>query len=282
MKNVIPYYEDAFEFHKNVTSRKKVTIEDPEYKTRVLALDTDIEQLYVSFEDRFQANRLELLNAHGYTDPNKKDLLSLYSFKSKLLQQLKLKLTTTSTNRIVNTCQNCTINEINSFDHFLPKAEFAEFAVNPKNLFPSCTACNGYKMSAWREKGKRVFLNLYLDALPIQQYLFVNITLSKKGIETEFYTANTAGIDGDLFTLIDTHYKRLHLFERFSDNNDSVITPLRNNIEPYIGELSIDKIKQSVIATSKKNMIAFGSNYWKSVLEIALVNNADFMRSFNP
>lgn len=281
MKNVKCYSENAFDFHKEIIKRKRNSAADPDYKTRLAALDDDIELLYKVFDEKFKTNELQALTAHGYKGENHSDLLSLYAYKNKLIQKLKIKLTTTETNRIINTCQNCTINEINSFDHFIPKSEFSEFVVNPKNLFPSCTTCNSFKLTAWRKNGKRIFLNLYIDTLPQVQYLFVNIKVKSEKIETTFYVENRSGIDSDLFTLIDTHYNKLELCPRFSGNNDSVITPLKNTIESFVGKLQTSQIKKSVLETSKKNMLAFGNNYWKSVLEIALVNDKDFMQMFN-
>lgn len=280
MRNLKPYKDDSFEFWEDVVKRKQNPKHDPTFKSRVTALNNKIKKQYLNFDTHFGKNNLEELSSLGYSGSTKDDLLNIYSYKSKLIQELKKKVTVTAKNRIINTCQNCTINEINSFDHFVPQSEFSEFVVNPRNLFPSCTQCNGYKSLIWRDNGKRTFLNLYLDNLPKAQYLFVDITLKGKSIDVEFHLENPNKIDKELFNLIKSHYTRLHLCERFNESIDQIITPLINSMKPYISKLPIDEIKDSVIQTSEKNKIAFGHNYWKSILEIELVNFNSFTNKF--
>jgi len=281
MRNVKFYTDSCFEYHKAIIASKNKTKDDPDYKNRVSLLNNDIENQYISFDDYFTKNELAMLSNLSYSGQNKTDLLSLYSYKSSVIQKLKTQITTSDTGRIINTCQNCTIGEINSFDHLVPKDEFPEFSVNPKNLFPSCTKCNSFKSSNWRDSGKNIFLNLYLDKLPEEQYLFVDITKSKGTFGTKFYLRNDGFIDEDLFTLIKFHYEKLFLFQRFSENNDLVITPLKNSIESYFTKLPLEEIKKVCIEISQKNQKAFGHNYWKSILEIALINDAEFMEQFH-
>ena len=153
---------NAITFFDDVVNLKKNTKSDPTYKVRVNLLRNDIQNKFNEYDTLFVKNNLVTINPFGYTNQDKVDLLKLYSYQSKIIQKLKNSITTTEHNRIINTCQNCTISEVNSFDHIIPKNEFPEFSVNPKNLFPSCTICNGYKSEVWRHNGTNLFLNLYL------------------------------------------------------------------------------------------------------------------------
>jgi hypothetical protein len=105
----------------------------------------------------------------------------------------------------------------------LPRSLFGEFIVNPKNLFPSCGECNGHKLA---NPSSSEFLNLYLDQLPSKQYLFVDIEIDGRDMETTFYCDNRNKICDALFNTISNHYDKMHLFQRFTDNNDLVISPL--------------------------------------------------------
>ncbi|KQS93144.1 hypothetical protein [Chryseobacterium sp. Leaf394] len=279
MKNLNHSKKDCLDFHKAVVSSKNVTKLDPTLKNRLLSLENDIELLYNNFKIKFDTNCLEKTVSNSFPENNKNDLLSLYNYKSKLIQELKLEITTTETNRIINTCQNCTLSEINSFDHILPKEEFSEFVVNPLNLFPSCTICNSYKGKIWNQNGNKIYLNLYLDNLPHLQYLFVDIEYEKNTFGLKFYLENKFGIEDRLFSLIESHYERLHLLKRFSDNGDKVISPLRNQIKPYLKLLDLNEIKSMSIETSNLNRTVFGFNYWESILELSLINNSDFINS---
>lgn len=279
MRNINHSQKDSLDFHKAVVKSKNVTKLDPTLKTRLLGLDSNIKSLYDNYKNKFDSNSLEKIVSHSFPESNKNDLLSLYSYKSKLIQDLKTEITTTETNRIINTCQTCTLSEINSFDHILPKEEFSEFVVNPLNLFPSCTICNSFKGKIWSQNGKKIYLNLYLDRLPQLQYLFVDIEYENNTFGLKFYLENKFGIDEELFSLIESHYKRLHLLQRFSDNGDKVISPLRNQITPYLKLLDINEIKSMSVETSNLNRGVFGFNYWESILELNLINNTDFINS---
>lgn len=279
MRNINHTQKDCLDFHKAVVKSKNVTKLDPTLKTRLLGLDGDIKLLYSNYKNKFDSNTLEKIVSNSFPESNKNDLLSLYSYKSKLIQDLRTEITTTETNRIINTCQNCTLSEINSFDHILPKEEFSEFVVNPLNLFPSCTICNSFKGKIWSQNGKKIYLNLYLDKLPQLQYLFVDIEYEKNTFGLKFYLENKFGIEEELFSLIESHYKRLHLLQRFSDNGDKVISPLRNQIKPYLKLLDIKEVISMSVETSNLNRQVFGFNYWESILQLSLINNTDFINS---
>ena len=282
MKNLNFYREESFVFHERMIASKKATQKDPEIRNRLTALNGRIETLYQSYKNNFDNNNLEFLTPHGYVDQNKNDLLSLYSFKSVIIQNFRSNITTTATNRVINTCQNCTIGEVSSFDHVLPKEEFAEFAVNPLNLFPSCSVCNSAKGRFWLRNGQRIFLNLYLDILPDLQYLFVDGSFVANTFITDFSVQNPNSIRPALFSIIESHYSDLHLPRRFSENNNSVITNLQNQLKPYIGRLALNELIEITKEKIRLNRIYFGFNYWQSILELELLDNDDFIASLNP
>lgn len=280
MRNLQHYTDDAFEFHKKVLKSKHKTEKDPTYKKRVENMGDTIGSLFSVYDENFGQNTLENIDIYGHTEVEKDDLLKLYSYKNSVIKSLKVKITTTDANRIINTCPNCTISEINSFDHYLPKGKFPEFIVNPKNLFPSCSICNGYKNEVWIDTGKRLFLNLYLDLLPDEQYLFPRLTIDEDVVTATFHLQNNGNISNNLFEIIETHYSRLHLLERFSANIHEVITSLENTITSFMDKLPLNEIKNSILEKSTLDKMAFGYNYWKSILEIELVNNAEYMNRF--
>lgn len=281
MRNLESYQGNDFEFHKEIIDSKNNTASDPTFKTRLSSYNAQIELKFNEYRDAFSINRLNQLSAHPFSADNKADLLKLYSYKSRLIQKLKIEVTTTSTNRIISTCQNCTISEVNSLDHIIPKEEFSEFVANPKNLFPSCTKCNSYKNAIWKDAHNNpVFLNLYLDILPPEQYLFADVKIEDDVVTAKFRLDNSNNIDIGLYNLIFSHYTRLHLLKRFDENVDSVITPIESLINSFKNKLPIQEICESIFETAQQNKNHFGQNYWKSALEIALILNEDFLKRF--
>ncbi len=281
MKNIKAYKKDIFEFHKKVVSTIRFSKKDPKYKVKINKLNDSVEKQYDIFTDHFKKNKLEDLNNQTYSKVEKETLLKLYHPKRKVIQELKIYLTTDEKNRIINTCQNCTIGEVGSLDHFIPKTEFPEYVVNPKNLFPCCNKCNNFKSTAWRKDNKRIFLNLYLDELPKEQYLFVDINVNHDDIDLTYILKNTHNIDLELFDLIENHYEKLHLFKRFKENSDAIISEIIYNINSHLKfKFSISQIKEVIKEDCDKKKKVFGHNYWKLILELSLINNDDFMNRF--
>jgi hypothetical protein len=281
MKNLKYYDQDCFRFHEEVVESKYSTKDDPHYKDRIKKLSPIIKKAFSEYEKAFRINSIETLISVGYTGKERNDLQNLYSFKSQKLQELLKNVTTTISNRKRSTCTNCTVSEINSFDHSLPQTEFAEFVVNPLNLIPSCTNCNSRKGKFYVKNGEKLFLNLYTDKIPDIQFLKAEVDVEGLlEIEIKFHLYKPKGMDDKIFALIKSHYTKLKLFKRFLDNADDVVSEFENDIVPYLKMLSKKEIEECVNETLERNRILYGRNYWKCVLKEALLKDKKFMDRF--
>lgn len=272
MKNSNPFCGDSFEFYKKVCESKKTI----ELKVRLSSMDAIIKKSFMDYDRNFDANTLENLVPFGHVNQQKEDLRSLYQYKSSIMTDLRKTLTTTTTGRVVK-CQYCTLNDVSTLDHHIPQGDFAEFIVHPYNLLCCCGDCNSRRNNVWRQGGKRTTLNLYLDLLPSIQYLFVSIEIRNSVIQTTFRLENRNEIDLDFFNLIQSHYLRLNLFERFSLASDNIITSFKYTLESFNGGINILELKQMALDLVAKERLAWGFNYWQAILRLELINNTDFM-----
>lgn len=273
MKNISPYSSSTFIFYKNVVSNKKIN----DLKDRLFLIQDVIEKQYSYYDLGFENDTLESLSTFDYTDNEKEDLKALYSYSSAAFQSLKISLTTNEKNRINNTCPYCTIGEIGSFDHYLPQSEFAEYAVNPKNLLPCCSICNGHKGVMWRHGGERILLNLYIDALPEQQFLFAKTIVEAQSIRFEYYLDNPNNeVDASLFKKISNQYGRLNLLQRFKENSEEVVTDLITNICSFENK-SEEYIVRFILRNCEITKKTYGNSNYKIVLKEALIKNPDFL-----
>jgi hypothetical protein len=277
MRKLKAYDQNCFDFHKEVLASKNNTKKDPTYKGRVESLNEDITHQFDLYDSLFAINDLPLLTNKAFTVQCVEDLKKLYSYDLKAIQKLKIKVTTTEAGRVLNTCQNCAINQVNSFDHFVPQIDFPEFSVNPKNLFPSCTECNSKKSRIWKEDGKRKFLNLYLDELPTVQYLFVDIEFENGLPIAKFKVENINGINNETFELLKNHYDKLDLCNRYSSAIDETVTNTIISINEGLNSMSKDELRIVNLERQEKSKLAFGHNYWKAILQIELVNSDQFV-----
>lgn len=278
MKTLEPFKDDCFEVHKSAVNKKH----KGELKDRLLALNPLVEKEYKVFMDNFNKNSLGSQAASQDLAKSKDDLLTLYKYQSKVIREVRESIKKLQVKTIISTCQNCTVDSANSLDHILPKAGFPEFIVNPKNLFPCCTTCNSYKLDAIEDDAGQKFLNLYLDELPKVQYLFVEIFLDENDdLDFRFSLKNDRGsISKDFFSVIENHYIKLHLLERFKLKSIEYVSELESKISAFRRRLSVDDIVQDLTTAVMDEKEAYGDNHWKCILEMALINNDLFMNRF--
>jgi len=168
-------------------------------------------------------------------------------------------------------------------DHVLGQSEFPQYAVHPLNLFPSCSECNGYKSESFLRNGVRRFLNLYSDALPNTQYLFVTIALNAAGdLDYDFIVENKNGVEASLFALIKNHFLELKLLSRMKNASIKPYSEFRSTVRTRLKDLTWDKISEQVWAETGENMQNLGSNHFQYVLQRAMITSPLFRASFVP
>ena len=268
MKNIKCYQGDALSFHKNLVSD---SLNKGVVKDNLLKNELAITQSYAAYKNKFDNNNLFSISAHGFDGEDKTNLLKLYSSQRKPIIELKKELTTNEFNQRNNDCPNCTIEKVASLDHYIPKDEFPEFSVNPINLIPCCSTCNSKKKENWKGDKKLLYLNLYSVTIPNSQYLFVNI-VSKT--EFTFELKNISKIDLDLFKVIDSHYDKLNLLQRFREDSDKVISELDILISSARYSINDDKVLLNFINNHYSTIEKMdGVNNWKVVLVKAMLNS---------
>jgi hypothetical protein len=268
MKNIKRFSGDAFTFHKNLVN---VSLNEGLAKDNLLANEYILKAKFKEYKQKFDNNNLFNISSYGFIGEDKTNLLHLYSSQRKSLIDLKKELTTNEFNERINDCPNCTIEKVASLDHYIPKGKFPDFSVNPINLVPCCSTCNSKKKEKWRGDKNLLFINLYSDVIPEKQYLFVDI-VSKT--EFKFELKNINNIDLDLFKVIESHYSRLDLLQRFRENSDKVISELGILISSFKDLINDDRgLPKAIKNHYSKFELKDGVNNWKIVLIKAMINS---------
>ncbi|WP_107039704.1 HNH endonuclease [Brumimicrobium mesophilum] len=271
MRNINAYSENCFEFHLNQVKRKQFKANDPAYKSRLDTLSPRIDLSYQEYTRLISEGSFELIPKSDFSSQEKKDLLSLYRYDTKPIQDLHILLTTIN-NRKFNTCQMCSIDPIGSFDHIVPKEEFPEFSVNPFNLFPCCLSCNQTKGKRWLEKDRRLFYNLYYDTLPDIEFLKINFN----SYPIPEFSIDKTAIPSEFYRLTLSHYTKLNLFQRFKESSHEVIDSLVSSANAIIPMIGIEEYRKTVKKSSDEMRALYGHNHWKSLLQVAIVNHEGF------
>jgi hypothetical protein len=278
MKKLRPYNGDSFDVHTQTVSSKHKC----ELKDRLIAINPLVKNQFDVYSSHFSSNSISSVTSDTELAKSKDDLLTLYKYQSKTIRQVRENIRRQQVKTIISTCQNCTVDSANSLDHILPKSSFPEFIVNPINLFPCCTTCNSHKFDAIENDSGQKFLNLYLDDLPNNQYLFLDISLDEnKELDFSYYLENPDNkISLEFYSVIENHYNKLHLFERFKLKSIEYLSELESKISAFRRRLSLEDIILDLTTAIDEEKEAYGHNHWKCILESTLINSHLFMYRF--
>ena len=277
MRKIQHYPNDAFEFHKKAVSGKKASQE----KTILESVEEDIENCYAVYNNQFRENSLASLQPFDINQQTKDALIGLYQFKRAVFSDLFESLTTTIDHRRDMLCPNCTLTECRQLDHYMPKSLFPEFSANPLNLMQCCSICNQKKLDRWLNGVQPIFLNLYIDNLPSDLYLFVEITMDNGIPRFRFYLQNPGSIEPILFDRIESHYQALDLCERFAEKSDNVISEIhRDYIASKDAKVTPLQFWEMQRSRAMQEQSVFGFNYWRSILILECCNNLSFRSYF--
>ena len=124
---------------------------------------------------------------------------------------------------------------------------------------------------------------MYLDNLPTEQYLFVDVLLDGNGeLDFQYRLQNLKKvIDSQLFDKISSHYEGLNLFDRMKLKSIEYISEVENKVTSHRHRLGLNEIVVDLIDTATKDKLAYGSNHWKCILEISLLTSSVFMKRFS-
>lgn len=274
MKNLEPLTESFDYFEEIINSKQRP------FKPLLLSSAGRVRAKYSEYEDKVRnGNKLKTIEESRIRNPLKDYLIHCYVGETKPLAKLKKEIIEFQDKNIATTCQYCTINSYSTFDHYLPKEDFSEYAVMAINLLPCCPECNTKKNDFWIEGTNLLFINLYYDPLPSEQYLFCEVVYVNDVPRVRFFLDNRNLSRNRLFRIISTHYQRLNLLERFRNLSNSEITNLEIEIKSNHRGSTRSEIRRMIRAEIRELKRVYGQNYWRAIIKESLISNREFMQS---
>jgi len=200
---------------------------------RLTKMLSGVKARFAVLEDAYTTQKIGSVATCAWTKQQQEDLLHCYGTTAQALEELKRLITEQQSEGSRDICPYCGIGAPRQFDHYLPKDKYPEFSVHAYNLMPCCGTCNGKKSDVWLDaKNARVFLNLYIDSLPTVPMLKPDVnwvTKNGKRVPTvSFSLVLPAGFSADKFGLIESHFKKLELLNRYKDQAHSEFSVLRD------------------------------------------------------
>jgi hypothetical protein len=273
MLNLSPLPEDGFNRFEGIVAAKHLA-----RRNRLQGLKPRIRICYAKFSANISS--LEFFLPESLTPVEKSDLIHCYDTSTQPLDQLKKDISDhieTVSPIAASRCQYCTINTyLSTFDHYLPKSIFSEYATYPGNLLPCCSDCNQLKGDKWLDRGQvRSFVNLYHDNLPSNRFLFADLIPSST-YKAVFRLSAQESDYGLLEATIRGHFEHLQLLARFSDAADTHISETKSLVSSMDSK-DPASLKSLFLKTSHSLSLDYSQNYWKVALYQAMANNDGFL-----
>ncbi len=204
-----------------------------------------------------------------FVNPEKSNLLSCYTVKTKALDNFLGRIIDSQTNVFKQVCPYCLILPRTTFDHYIPEESYPIFSVLGKNLIPSCTTCNGKKLTYWRDSGNRAIIHFLNDAIPNTQFIFGTLSFTQNVPTITFKLRKSPGVSASIYSLAKRHFERLDLLERYQKAVASLLGDIAVDIDSirleFGNALNTQAITNILLNKSNQLKLLYGNNYWKSI-----------------
>jgi hypothetical protein len=237
----------------------------------------EIERRYTSFEQAVDTRALEAIGRSNAMQLIAPSLRSCYDGETKRLRELKDSIAEEQGLRVLKYCPLCGITSVATHDHYLPATLFPEFSVHPLNLVPCCLKCNSTKGDDWLgNDGNRLYLHSYSDLIPAEAFLNVLLKTSQSatGVGAVFSLTRPSRFNKKAWAIIDSHFERLKLIERYTDFANDEIAEILADCKIYTTTGGVD-VRRFLQQKALERAGIYGQSHWRSILMKELANAED-------
>jgi len=122
----------------------------------------DLMAAYLEYDNHTKPCKLEEITPMPLTPYQKGGLKELYGRERPFLKDLWDEVAYENGEYIM--CPLCGQKVVTDLDHYIPRAQMAEYSVHLLNLIPICHECNDDKKDQWLDQnGERIIFNAYFD-----------------------------------------------------------------------------------------------------------------------
>lgn len=244
-------------------------------RTALTAAHGLIEKRYKAYAEAVENGTLAELKKNDEALLLSDTLRACYNGATQPLRDLKRGLRKAQPKRLLKYCPMCGTTLPRTFDHYMPAVRFPEFAVHPLNLVPCCSSCNSTKDDDWLSAThKRQYLHAYTDQVPDAQ--FVKVTLHEDaalaGVGATFSLERPQGVADDVWELIDSHFRRLKLLDRYDERGNDEVAEILSDCSEFL-EAGGLKVRKFLSGRAKERGAVYGRNHWIAVLMDALAQH---------
>ena len=236
----------------------------------LLSVHAQLSAAYGNF--RLLSGMLEKLPPEPLPEAARSALRACYDSPTRALKQLKADIRAAQPLRQLKYCPMCGTTWPHTFDHYLPAERFPEFAVLAANLVPCCSVCNSIKADDWLDaSGARQYVHAFADNIPNAQFLFATLheLPSLWGVGVTFEITQPPAVSAGEWALIQSHFARLHLLERYNRLGNEQIAEVLASCRSFLAAGGTDA-PAFLVKEAADRAEVYGRNHWTAVLTGAL------------
>jgi hypothetical protein len=166
-------------------------------------------------------------------------------------------------------CPLCGQRDVNTLDHYYPKATWPALAVSPANLVPACLPCNVSK-NASDVRG----LHPYFDQLGTDRWLIASL-VEIDPVRAAFRIQAPAIWSQDLAQRALDHFQMLHLGSLYALHAGSEMRSIRRRLERLRTRRGVAAVREH-LEDEAYSRLCNDPNSWRGALYEVLASTADY------
>jgi len=174
-------------------------------------------------------------------------------------------------------CPYCGFGEPTELDHYLPKTQYDELAVYPRNLVPCCGPCNNAKRTIIPgvPPGPGL-IHAYFQELPDAEFMRADVVFAAGALDVTF-RIDSAELTPALAAMLQFQLVRLKLNDRYPRQINKFLSEQRTAMVMFKENGLPPAALSSYLLRSASSLAEnFGRNDWRPALLGALADSADF------
>lgn len=260
-----------------------VNVQDELLKQRILASKNEIVEESTNYNQKACDGELSNIAVHSMlrSGATKEDMVKLYDRKfvpkgqggRKYYDAIKL----LSPNLV---CPYCAQRDVDTLDHYLPKAKFPTYAITPYNLVPSCMTCNRIKIDDVSQRREEEVIHPYYDNFANEKWIAAQI-IEGEPVAFRFMVQCPETWDEQKKLRAKKHFEQFKLDDLYKNKASQEYIGCLNRIKRLYKrggkELSIEDLREYI---EDKDVIHL--NTWQAAMYQAIIDNEWFWDTYLP
>lgn len=228
------------------------------------------------FDTKFKANEIYQIkpNKIVYGNIDKATMKQVYDYRMVQCEDGKVYYNKIFDSAADGICPLCSVREVDTLDHYLPKMKFPVFAVTPINLIPACFKCNRGKLVSYPTTAEDQTLHPYYDNIDVDHWLRVRV-IQGNPISFHFYVERHDNWDDVKFARVKSHFDSFKLNELFSSQASRAFRGASLQLKGLFNRSPEELINH--LNEACKSRLSLGKNSWEYALYFELANNKWFL-----